>query len=160
MSDIPDENGREGAFAALPEKSEELERGGVFAPRFDDNGLLPAIASDADSGQLLMFAWMNEEALRLSVETGVAHYWSRSRGKLWKKGEESGNIQKIVEMRTDCDQDVIWMRVEPQGVGAACHTGRKSCFYRSISLRVPAAEAKLELDEEAPLFDPAKVYDS
>ena len=99
--------------------------------RFDDNGLVPAIAQDADSGKILMMAWMNRESLKLTAEKREAVYWSRSRGKLWHKGEESGHIQKVVDIRFDCDEDVILLKVEQQG-GIACHTGRESCFYRQL----------------------------
>jgi phosphoribosyl-AMP cyclohydrolase len=94
---------------------------------FDPAGLIPAIAQDAETGEVLMVAWMNAEALQRTIETGEAHYWSRSRRKLWHKGEESGNVQKIKEIRTDCDKDVLLLRVEQVG-GAACHTGYRSCF--------------------------------
>ncbi len=97
--------------------------------KWDADGLVPVIAQDADSGRVLMFAWMNRESLRLSAEEGRAVYWSRSRGKLWRKGEESGHVQKIREMRLDCDADVILLSIEQVG-GIACHTGRESCFYR------------------------------
>jgi phosphoribosyl-AMP cyclohydrolase len=109
-----------------------LEEGRAFTPRFDAAGLVTAVTTDADSGEVLMVAHMNAEALALSLETGTAHYWSRSRKSLWKKGETSGNFQEIVEMRTDCDQDAVWLRVRPQGDGSACHTGRGSCFYRTV----------------------------
>lgn len=102
------------------------------ALRFDDKGLIPVVASCADSGQVLMLAWMNEEALDMTLKTGQAHYWSRSRGELWHKGATSGHIQKIVEIRVDCDQDALWIKVDTNG-GPACHTGQKSCFYRVIS---------------------------
>jgi phosphoribosyl-AMP cyclohydrolase len=120
--------------AALPAvlTKEELEEGAVFAPRFDEKGLLPAIVSDAHSGDVLMFAYVNAEALRLTLETGEAHFWSRSRKTLWRKGETSGNTLRLVELRTDCDQDVLWMRVELAGE-AACHTGRRTCFYRAVA---------------------------
>jgi phosphoribosyl-AMP cyclohydrolase len=94
---------------------------------FDAAGLIPAIAQDAETGEVLMVAWMNAEALQKTIEAGEAHYWSRSRRKLWHKGEESGNVQKIKEIRTDCDKDVLLLRVEQVG-GAACHTGYRSCF--------------------------------
>ncbi|MCF6212143.1 MAG: phosphoribosyl-AMP cyclohydrolase [Gammaproteobacteria bacterium] len=97
--------------------------------KWDTDGLVPAIAQDADSGRVLMFAWMNRESLRLSAEEGGAVYWSRSRGKLWRKGEESGHVQRIKEMRLDCDADVVLLSIEQVG-GIACHTGRQSCFYR------------------------------
>ncbi|MGN6470315.1 MAG: phosphoribosyl-AMP cyclohydrolase [Rhizobiaceae bacterium] len=110
----------------------EREEGTAFAPRFDANGLLTAVVTDAGDGELLMVAHMNEEALRLTLETGIAHYWSRSRKSLWKKGETSGNFQRVVELRVDCDQDALWLKVEVAGAGATCHTGRRSCFYRIL----------------------------
>jgi phosphoribosyl-AMP cyclohydrolase len=112
--------------------TETLERGGEIAPRFDANGLVAAIAQDADTGEVLMFAWMNAEALRLTLDTGVAHYWSRSRNALWKKGETSGQLQLIEEIRIDCDQDAVLLKVRPQGDGGACHVGFRSCFYRVV----------------------------
>lgn len=99
------------------------------AMRWNDQGLIPAIAQDAESGRVLMVAWMNRESFELSLTEGQAIYWSRSRQRLWRKGETSGNTQKILEMRIDCDEDVILMQVEQTG-GVACHTGRESCFYR------------------------------
>lgn len=108
------------------------EEGTVLAPRFDANGLVTAVVTDAGDGTLLMVAHMNEEALRLTLETGIAHYWSRSRRALWKKGETSGNFQRVVEMRVDCDQDALWLKVEVAGDGVTCHTGRRSCFYRTV----------------------------
>lgn len=119
-------------FPAPSSDKSALEEGSVFTPRFDAAGLVTAVATDADSGQLLMVAHMNAEALALSLETGIAHYWSRSRKSLWKKGETSGNFQRIVEIRTDCDQDAVWIKVRPQGDRAACHTGRRTCFYRIV----------------------------
>ncbi len=112
--------------------TDELERGTVLAPRFDANGLIAAIATHALTGEVLMLAWMNAEALALTIQTGEAHYYSRSRQALWKKGETSGQIQKVAEMRTDCDQDAILIKVWPQGDGGACHVGYRSCFYRVI----------------------------
>ncbi len=110
----------------------EREEGIMFAPRFGTDGLLPAIVTDWDGADaVLMFAHMNAEALRLTLETGEAHFWSRSRGALWKKGETSGNTLRVMEMRTDCDQDVLWLRVRLEGE-AACHTGRRTCFYRIV----------------------------
>jgi len=117
-------------FASRGSK-DAVEEGFEFQPRFDGDGLIPAIVT-AGSGEVLMFAWMDREALALTLATGVGHFWSRSRQKLWKKGEESGNLLKVVEVRTDCDQDVVWMRVEVEGDGLACHTGRRSCFYRKL----------------------------
>jgi phosphoribosyl-AMP cyclohydrolase len=107
-----------------------LEHGAALTPRFDANGLVAAVATHAQTGEILMLAWMNAEALRLTLDTGEAHYFSRSRGALWKKGETSGQIQKVRELLIDCDQDAVWIKVEPQGDGGACHTGARSCFYR------------------------------
>jgi phosphoribosyl-AMP cyclohydrolase len=111
----------------------ELEEGEVFSPRFDADGLIGCIVTDARDGAVLMFAYMNEEALRLTLETGAAHYWSRSRQSLWRKGDTSGQRQSVKEIRTDCDQDVLLLKVEPSGDGGACHTGRRSCFYRRVA---------------------------
>jgi phosphoribosyl-AMP cyclohydrolase len=111
-----------------------VEEGAVFSPRFDAGGLVTAVVTDAADGLLLMVAHMNAEALALTLETGIAHYWSRSRNCLWKKGETSGNVQHVVEMRTDCDQDAVWMRVKVAGDNATCHTGRRSCFYRLVNI--------------------------
>ncbi len=133
-----------------------LEEGLSFSPNYDVNGLITAVVTDAENGNLLMVAFMNKEALALTLETGIAHYWSRSRQKIWKKGESSGNTQKIVRIYVDCDQDALWLKVRVQGVGATCHTGRKSCFYRRIEIR--NGVATLERDCETPLFDPAEVY--
>ncbi len=135
---------------------EQIEEGDTFAPKFDEAGLIPAIVTDAVSGEVLMFAWMNAEALRLTLEEGIATFFSRSRGKLWKKGKTSGEVLKVVEARTDCDQDVIWLIVEPQGRGAACHTGRRSCFYRVI--RNEDGSFCLEPKDADRLFDPDEVY--
>jgi phosphoribosyl-AMP cyclohydrolase len=110
----------------------ELENGLSFMPRFDANGLMAAIVADAASGEVLMLAFMNDDALARTLATGEAHFWSRSRGALWRKGETSGNVLRVVEMRTDCDQDCVLLRVEVGGDEAACHTGRRSCFYRRI----------------------------
>lgn len=109
-----------------------LEHGAELAPRFDEHGLIAAIATHAETGEVLMFAWMNDEALRLTIETSEAHYWSRSRRELWRKGATSGQIQQVVELRVDCDQDCILIKVLPQGDGGACHTGARSCFYRLL----------------------------
>jgi phosphoribosyl-AMP cyclohydrolase len=118
-----------------PGSASDLEQGLVLSPRFDRDGLIAAVASDADTRDVLMLAWMNAEALRLSIDTGFAHFWSRSRGRIWKKGEESGNLLEIVEMRVDCDQDAIWLKVRVHGAAVACHTGARSCFYRSVELK-------------------------
>jgi phosphoribosyl-AMP cyclohydrolase len=110
----------------------EVERSPVFQPKFDAEGLIPAIVTDAATGEVLMFAFMNAEALALTLQTRMAHFWSRSRNRLWKKGEESGNLLAVREMRTDCDQDVVWLKVVVEGAGVACHTGERSCFYREL----------------------------
>lgn len=111
---------------------EKLEEGIEFTPLYDERGLIPCITSHADTGEVLMFAWMNEEALNKTIETGEVHYWSRSRQELWHKGATSGNIQKVIEIYTDCDQDCMWITVE---AGPACHTNRRTCFYRTIKDR-------------------------
>ena len=120
--------------AAFPTaaSTEDLELGTVLAPRFDANGLIAAVTTHAETGEVLMLAWMNAEALRLTLDTGEAHYFSRSRNALWKKGETSGQIQKVVEVRVDCDQDAVLLKVLPQGDGGACHVGFRSCFYRVV----------------------------
>jgi phosphoribosyl-AMP cyclohydrolase len=125
----------------------ELEEGGVFTPRFDADGLIGCITIDANDGAVLMFAHMNAEALRLTLETGVAHYWSRSRKSLWRKGDTSGQQQKVVEIHTDCDQDVLLMKVVPGGDGGACHTGRRSCFYRKITLGTGATKLSFDASD-------------
>ena len=119
-------------FPAQPSDKKAIEEGAVFMPRFDASGLITAVVTDARDGELLMVAHMNEEALRLTLETGIAHYWSRSRNRLWKKGETSGNLQSVIELRTDCDQDALWLKVRVAGDGPTCHTGRRSCFYRQV----------------------------
>ena len=110
----------------------DLEHGATLAPRFDAAGLIAAIATHADTGEVLMFAWMNAEALARTLETGEAHYFSRSRAELWHKGATSGQVQRVAEIRVDCDQDAVWLKVRPQGDGGACHTGARSCFYRVV----------------------------
>jgi len=121
-------------FPMPPADKKALEEGTAFSPRFDANGLVTAVVTDAGDKALLMVAHMNAEALALTLETGIAHYWSRSRNSLWKKGETSGNFQHVVELRTDCDQDAVWLSVKVAGDGATCHTGRRSCFYRTVEL--------------------------
>jgi phosphoribosyl-AMP cyclohydrolase len=115
-----------------PGDAHELERGAVLSPRFDANGLIACVATHAETGEVLMLAWMNAEALSLTVRTAEAHYFSRSRNALWKKGETSGQVQVVEEMRIDCDQDAVWIKVRPRGDGGACHVGFRSCFYRVI----------------------------
>jgi phosphoribosyl-AMP cyclohydrolase len=141
-----------------PSSKTESEEGAVFAPRFDADGLLPVVATSAATGEVLMFAYMNAEALARTIETSEAHYWSRSRGQLWRKGEESGNTQRVVEMRIDCDQDALWLKVEQQGKDAACHTGRKSCFYRAVPLGAPGGGVSLRFVDAERQFDPQDVY--
>jgi phosphoribosyl-AMP cyclohydrolase len=133
-----------------------LEEGDRFAPRFDEKGLVTAITVEAATGVVLMVAHMNAAALTLTLETGEVHYFSRSRGKLWKKGETSGEVQKLREIRVDCDQDALLVMVEQTGRGAACHTGRKTCFYRRVT--VVGGEARLADTGEPRLFDPKLVY--
>lgn len=141
-----------------PLTHEQLEEGTAFAPRFDAAGLVTVVTTEAGTNEVLMLAHMNAEALSLTLQTGIAHYWSRSRGKLWKKGETSGELQEVVELRTDCDQDAIVLVVNQTGRGAACHTGRKSCFYRKAV--VDEGNVLLE-DRGLPrLFDPKDVYRS
>lgn len=132
-----------------------IEEGLSFAPQFGADGLVTAVVTDAKSGEVLMVAHMNKDALGKTVETGEAWYYSRSRKALWKKGETSGHVQRVVELRVDCDQDAVWLRVEQQG-GGACHTGRRSCFYRAVPLGKSGA-VKLEFTAEKS-FDPNKVY--
>jgi phosphoribosyl-AMP cyclohydrolase len=132
----------------------ELEEGLVLTPKFDANGLVTCIVADAGSGDVLMVAHMNAEALARTIATGEAWYFSRSRGALWKKGETSGHTQRVLEMRVDCDQDAILIKVEQHG--GACHTGRRSCFYRSVQLG-KAGPVTLELREDR-VFDPKSVY--
>jgi phosphoribosyl-AMP cyclohydrolase len=134
----------------------ELEDAGDFTPRFDDRGLITAIVTDARDGELLMVAHMNAEALALTIKTGTAHYFSRSRGKIWKKGETSGNLQTVKEMRTDCDQDAIWLKVEVAGHDATCHTGRRSCFYRTVELE--DGKPVLNVVDDHLHFDPGEIY--
>lgn len=129
---------KEAAFPPPADKA-GLEDGTIFTPNFDAHGLLPVVATSAETGEVLMLAYMNAEALARTIGTGEAHYWSRSRGELWRKGETSGNTQRVVELRTDCDQDAIWMKVEMEGDGTACHTGHRSCFYREVPVGGSAA---------------------
>jgi len=134
--------------------SHEREEGLAFSPKFDASGLVTCVATDARSGDVLMVAHMNEEALRKTIASGEAWYFSRSRHALWRKGESSGQNQRVVEMRMDCDQDAVWIRVEQ--TGAACHTGRRSCFYRAVT--TSDGVARLSFIDADRLFDPAAVY--
>jgi phosphoribosyl-AMP cyclohydrolase len=135
----------------------DVEEGLVFKPKFDAAGLLTCVTTDATTGDVLMVAHMNDEALRKTIASGEAWYYSRSRNSLWRKGETSGHVQRVVEMRTDCDQDAIWIRVEQSG--AACHTGRHSCFYRAIE-KAEGREARLTFVDAERQFDPKAVYGS
>ncbi len=134
MTDGPGGAPKPGMSPTFPTaaSTDDLERGSTLAPRFDGDGLIAAVATHADTGEVLMLAWMNAEALQRTLDTGEAHYFSRSRQALWKKGETSGQIQQITEIRIDCDQDAVWLKVRPQGDGGACHTGQRSCFYRVV----------------------------
>jgi len=152
MSDTPTE-----MFPAAASKA-ELEGGDILAPRFSSDGLITAVTVDASDNTVLMVAHMNAEALHLTIETGVAHYWSRSRSEIWKKGETSGNMQTVKEIRIDCDQDCVLIKVETAGDGANCHTGRKSCFYRVLE-KTDDGRSRLVFDAaDTPRFDPRKVY--
>lgn len=135
----------------------EVEEGLDFTPKFDADGLIPALAMDATTREPLMLAYMNAESLRRTVEIGEAVYWSRSRQEFWHKGATSGHTQKIVEIRTDCDQDALILVVEQVGAGA-CHTGRGSCFYRKVVATSDDGSAKLEWIGAGKAFDPADVY--
>ena len=117
----------------------DLEEGAAFTPRFSADGLVTCVAVEADSGEVLMLAHMNAEALEKTLATGVMHYWSRSRQKLWRKGDTSGQVQTVVELRVDCDQDALLARVKVGGDGGACHTGRRSCFYRRVEAAADGA---------------------
>ena len=139
-----------------PGSTIDVEEGLAFSPRFDANGLITCVVADAASGETLMVAHMNAAALAKTIETGEAWYYSRSRGKLWKKGETSGHIQRVIEIRVDCDQDALLLRVEQVGPGA-CHTGRRTCFYRAVALGKPAGSVALKFIQDK-TFDPDKVY--
>lgn len=139
---------------------EQVEEGNELAPKFDAHGLIPAVTTDFDSGELLMHGYMNAEALALSIATGEAHYFSRSRQAIWHKGATSGLVQKIRELRIDDDQDCVWLRVDVAG-GASCHVGYRSCFYRTVPFGEKAgsdAPLELEFTEHEKVFDPEVVY--
>jgi len=140
----------------LTKSSNEIEEGLAFAPQFGADGLITAVVTDIKLGDVLMVAHMNAEALRKTIESGEAWYYSRSRKTLWKKGESSGHVQRVVELRVDCDQDALWLKVEQAGEGA-CHTGRRSCFYRAVPLG-KAGSVKLEFRNADKMFDPQSVY--
>jgi phosphoribosyl-AMP cyclohydrolase len=144
------------AIFPKPGSTEEVEEGRAFAPKFDADGLVTCVATDARSGEVLMVAHMNAQALERTIATGEAWYFSRSRRALWRKGETSGHVQRVVEMRIDCDQDAVWIKVEQEGAGA-CHTGRRSCFYRAVPLGKSGA-VTLEFCDAERAFDPKAVY--
>ena len=141
------------------ESIKEVEEGKYFEPKFDENGLIPVITSDFKTGDILMHGYMNDEALKKTIETKESHYWSRSRKRIWRKGEISGFIQSVKEIRIDDDQDAVWLSVDI-GDNASCHVGYKSCFYRSIPLGKIKNTKKLEIkfEENKKIFDPKKVY--
>jgi phosphoribosyl-AMP cyclohydrolase len=149
-------NDAEIAAIAMTHASADIEESLAFTPRFDADGLVTAVVTDAANGDVLMVAHMNAEAVARTVETGEAWYYSRSRKALWKKGESSGHVQRVIELRTDCDQDALWLKVEQAGAGA-CHTGRRSCFYRAVPLGQSGA-LRLEFREAEKTFDPGAVY--
>lgn len=138
---------------------EQVEEGNSLSPKFDENGLIPVVTTDYESGEVLMHAYMNAEALAKTVELGEAVYWSRSRQTLWHKGATSGLVQKVIEMRIDDDQDTVWLRVDVQG-GASCHVGYRSCFYRTVPVGEDAKDKPLTLTftETEKVFDPKEVY--
>lgn len=135
----------------------EIEEGLILTPKFDTNGLIPCITQDIETNEICMFAFMNAEALALTIETGDIHYYSRSRNKLWRKGEESGHTQKVIEIRVDCDQDVVLIKSRLAGP-ASCHVGYKSCFYRALEDISPQSNLALKVIEDGKAFDPAEVY--
>ncbi len=138
---------------------EQVEEGLALAPRFDADGLVPCITTDANTGEVLMLGYMNSEALQKTIATCEAHYWSRSRKCLWRKGATSNLVQKLVEMRIDDDQDALWLRVQVAGSGASCHVGYRSCFYRSVELGGPSGgPARLMFTGSRKSFDPKAVY--
>ncbi len=136
---------------------EQVEESTDFAPKFGEDGLLPCITTDAQTGDVLMLGWMTAEALRLTIETGEAHYFSRARQVLWHKGTTSGLVQRVVEARIDDDQDAIWLRVDVSGSGASCHVGYRSCFYRAVPTKEDAGQP-LTFLEDHKTFDPRDIY--
>jgi phosphoribosyl-AMP cyclohydrolase len=136
---------------------EQVEEGTELAPKFDSEGLIPVVTTDAATGEVLMVGYMNAQALAKTIETGEAHYWSRSRQCLWRKGATSGFVHKVAEMRIDDDQDAVWLRVRIEG-GASCHVGYRSCFYRAVPLGVDAGGIVLKFVERERTFDPRAVY--
>ncbi|MCH2038639.1 MAG: phosphoribosyl-AMP cyclohydrolase [Rickettsiales bacterium] len=138
---------------------EQVEEGTELAPKFDAEGLLPVVTTSVKTGEVLMLGYMNQEALEKTIETGEAHYWSRSRKLLWHKGATSGYVQKVIDLRIDDDQDAVWLNVEMEGTEASCHVGYRSCFYRSVPLgKAPDENTTLEFKESEKTFDPLEVY--
>ena len=142
---------------AKRESVEQVEEGNILAPKFDQNGIIPAVVTEASSGELLMLGYMNKESLRKTIETKEAYYWSRSREVLWKKGDSSGMIHEVEEILIDDDQDSLWLKVSIKGLGASCHVGYKSCFYRSLQ-NVTEDGVELKFTEDEKVFDPEIVY--
>ncbi len=152
-------NSANSKYFATRKSVEQVEEGLDLAPKFDDQGLMPCITTDANTGEVLMLGYMNSEALQQTINSGEAHYWSRSRQCLWHKGATSGLTQKVVEMRIDDDQDAIWLRVRIPGSGSSCHVGYRSCFYRAVQLDNPSnSPNQLVFTESEKTFDPETVY--
>ena len=153
------DDGRSSPLFKARKSVEQVEESSDLAPKFDTDGLIPCITTDADTGDVLMLGYMNNEALKRTIETEEAHYWSRSRGCLWHKGSSSGLIQRVIEMRIDDDQDAVWLRVQVGGSGASCHVGYRSCFYRSVPLgQAENITPQLNFEEATKLFEPTDVY--
>ena len=142
---------------AKRESVEQVEEGNLLAPKFDQNGIIPAVVTEASSGELLMLGYMNKESLRKTIETKEAYYWSRSREVLWKKGDSSGMIHEVEEILIDDDQDSLWLKVSIKGLGASCHVGYISCFYRSLQ-NITEDGVELKFTENEKVFDPEVVY--
>ena len=142
---------------AKRESVEQVEEGNILAPKFDQNGIIPAVVTEASSGELLMLGYMNKESLRKTIETKEAYYWSRSREVLWKKGDSSGMIHEVEEILIDDDQDSLWLKVSIKGLGASCHVGYNSCFYRSLQ-NITEDGVELKFTENEKVFDPEVVY--
>lgn len=146
------------ALFAQPGDHDALELGSQLTPRFDANGLITAVTTDATTGEVLMLAHMNAEALARTIETGIATYWSRSRQEIWVKGETSGNRQHVVELRIDCDQDAVVVKVNVEGHGASCHRGYRSCFYRAVPIGGSVKDVQLVNTEATTMFNPEAIY--
>ena len=156
LDDLPCHGAYKLAFPT-PGGVAEIEEGALFMPRFDDSGLIPCVTQDFSSAEVLMLGWMNREALALTICTGIAHYWSRSRRALWRKGERSGQAQRIKRILIDDDQDCVLLGVELTG-GASCHVGYRSCFFRQLSLAAGATDFSLVFLEQQKVFDPVRAY--